>query len=59
MTIGIVSVEQDGMDGLIVGFTDGTVGAFLVEELLKLRPRRELRRRPDKQCPEMNPRAWD
>jgi hypothetical protein len=47
------------MDGLIVGFTDGTVGAFLVEELLKLRPRRELRRRPDKQCPEMNPRAWD
>ena len=59
MAIGIVRVEQDGMDGLIVGFTDGTVGAFLAEELLKLRPCRELLNRPDEQCPEQNPKAWD
>jgi hypothetical protein len=59
MTIGILTVEQDGMDGLIVGFTDGTVSAFLAEELLKLRPYRELPHRPGEQCPERNPKAWD
>jgi hypothetical protein len=47
------------MDGLIVGFTDGTIGAFLVEELLKLRPYRELMNGPDEQYPEQIPKAWD
>src|ERR1035441_8319209 len=40
--IGIVSVERDGEDGLIVTFTDGTTGAYLAGELLELRPCREL-----------------
>ena len=39
--IGIVSVERDGEDGLIVTFTDGTTGAYLAGELLELRPCRE------------------
>jgi hypothetical protein len=37
----ILSVEQDGTDGLIVTFSDGTIGAYVVEELLELRPYRE------------------
>jgi len=32
----IVSVEQDGKDGVIVEFSDNTQGAYLVEELLGL-----------------------
>ncbi len=39
--IGIISVERDGGDGLIVTFSDGTIGAYVVEELLELRPCRE------------------
>jgi hypothetical protein len=39
--IKILSVKQDGGDGLIVTFSDGTVGAYVVEELLELRPHRE------------------
>ena len=46
--IKIVSVEQDGEDGLIVTFSDGTVGAYVVEELLHLRPMREDARGPAK-----------
>lgn len=49
--IGILSVEQDGEDGLIATFTDGTIGAYVVEELLELRPCRELAHKPDKQNP--------
>jgi hypothetical protein len=39
--IKILSVKHDGGDGLIVTFSDGTVGAYVVEELLELRPHRE------------------
>jgi len=40
-SIKILGVQQDGCDGLIVTFSDGTVGAYVVEELLELRPHRE------------------
>jgi len=39
--IRILSTETDGDDGLIVTFSDGTTGAYVVEELLELRPIRE------------------
>jgi hypothetical protein len=42
----ILSVEQDGTDGLIVTFSDGTIGAYVVEELLELRPTESLRKEP-------------
>jgi hypothetical protein len=38
----IVNVEQDGKDGVIIVFSDGTQGAYVVEELLGLRPSREV-----------------
>jgi hypothetical protein len=37
----ILTTEPDGDDGLIVSFSDGTTGAYVVEELLALRPVRE------------------
>jgi hypothetical protein len=39
--IHILKVETDGEDGLIVTFSDGTIGGYVVEELLDLRPVRE------------------
>jgi hypothetical protein len=39
--IRILSTETDGDDGLIVTFSDETTGAYVVEELLALRPVRE------------------
>jgi hypothetical protein len=36
--IQILTAERDGNDGLIVTFSDGTTGAYVVEELLELRP---------------------
>jgi hypothetical protein len=39
--IRILTTELDGDDGLIVTFSDGTTGAYVVEELLALRPERE------------------
>jgi hypothetical protein len=39
--IKIVGIEQDGDEGLIVMFSDGTTAAFLAEELIELRPQRE------------------
>jgi hypothetical protein len=39
--IRILAVERDGDDGLIVTFSDGTTDAYVVEELLELRPFRE------------------
>jgi hypothetical protein len=39
--IRIVSVQMDSEDGVIVTFSDGTVGGYVVEELLELRPIRE------------------
>jgi hypothetical protein len=44
--IQILSVEKDGEDGLIVAFSDGTTGAYVVEELLRLRPCRQLDKKP-------------
>jgi hypothetical protein len=37
----ILATEHDGDDGLIVTFSDGTAGAYVVEELMALRPFRE------------------
>jgi hypothetical protein len=39
--IRILTTELDGADGLIVAFSDGTTDAYVVEELLELRPFRE------------------
>ena len=39
--IRILTLERDDPDGLIVTFSDGTSAAYLVEELLELRPCRE------------------
>jgi hypothetical protein len=44
--IEIVHVERDSSDGIVVTFSDGTVGAYVVEELLELRPHREPVRLP-------------
>lgn len=44
--IQIAAVEVDGTDGLIVTFSDGTIGGYVVEELLELRPRRESSKNP-------------
>jgi hypothetical protein len=38
----ILTIARDGDDGMIVTFSDGTAGAYVVEELLELRPYREL-----------------
>jgi len=38
----ILKVEKDGPDGLLVTFSDGTIAGFVVEELLHLRPHREI-----------------
>jgi hypothetical protein len=40
--IEIVKVEQDGRDGILVTFSDGTIDGYVVEELLELRPIREV-----------------
>jgi hypothetical protein len=39
--IQILAVELDGKDGLVVTFSDGTTGGYVIEELLALRPIRE------------------
>jgi len=44
--IHILKVEKDGEDGLIVTFSDGTIGGYVVEELLLLRPIREAVKEP-------------
>ena len=44
--IEILEVEKDGKDGLIVTFSDGTRGGYVVEELLLLRPIREAVKEP-------------
>jgi hypothetical protein len=38
--IEILAVRQDGNDGIIVKFSDGTSAGFVVEELIELRPNR-------------------
>jgi hypothetical protein len=37
----ILKAEIDGDDGLIVTFSDGTQCAYVIEELLELRPVRD------------------
>jgi hypothetical protein len=37
----ILTLERDGDDGMIVTFSDGTTAAYVVEELIELRPHRE------------------
>ena len=44
----IVEVEKDGLDGLVVTFSDGTSTGYTIEELLELRPHRLLARAPAK-----------
>jgi hypothetical protein len=39
--IEIVKVEQEGADGVLLTFSDGTIAGYVVEELLELRPVRE------------------
>ena len=39
--IQMLAVELDGKDGLVVTFSDGTTGGYVIEELLELRPVRE------------------
>jgi len=39
--IQILTVELDGIDGVVVTFSDGTTGGYVVDELLELRPVRE------------------
>jgi len=38
--------EADSDDGLIVTFSDGTTAGYVVQELLSLRPHRELTHEP-------------
>jgi hypothetical protein len=40
--IRILTVEKDDGDGLITTFSDGTTAGYVAEELLELRPMREL-----------------
>ena len=54
--IGILRAEVDGEDGVIVTFSDGTIGAYVAEELLELRPIRE---RVDEQDERGSSHAWD
>jgi len=44
--ITISDVVRDGEDGLIVTFSDGTTGGYVVEELLMLRPVRQPIQKP-------------
>ena len=37
----ITEVRNDGSDGILVAFSDGTVAGYVVEELIGLRPFRE------------------
>jgi hypothetical protein len=39
--IQLLTLERDDPDGMIATFSDGTTAAYLVEELLELRPKRE------------------
>ena len=39
--IQVVNVEQDGTDGILVTFSDGTIAGYVAEELIDLRPVRE------------------
>jgi hypothetical protein len=51
----ILKVEKDSHDGLIVTFSDGTTAGYVVEELLSLRPHRELTHEPGEHKPPPKP----
>ena len=40
--ITILTVAKDGDDGIIVAYSDGTIAGYVVEELIELRPNREM-----------------
>jgi hypothetical protein len=40
--ISIVAVEKDDDDGILVTFSDRTIAGYVAEELLELRPLREV-----------------
>ena len=40
--ITIISAHKDADDGVLIGFSDGTTAGYVAEELLELRPVREL-----------------
>ena len=40
--IEILTVAKDDGDGVIATFSDGTTAGYVAEELLELRPKREL-----------------
>jgi hypothetical protein len=42
--IRVLTIEKDDGGGLIVTFSDGTTAGYVAEELLELRPHRELTR---------------
>jgi len=42
--VAILTVEKDDDDGMIATFSDGTTAGYVAEELLELRPKRELTR---------------
>lgn len=39
-SVRILTVEQDSDEGVFVTFSDGTTAGYVVEELLRLRPKR-------------------
>jgi len=43
----ILGVRMDREDGVLVEFSDGTTSGYVVEELLELRPFRELASAPE------------
>lgn len=43
-SISIVNVELDGPDGVLITYSDKTATGYIVEELLALRPQREVSR---------------
>ena len=45
--IQIIDVKQDGTDGVLVTFSDGTIAGNVAEELIELRPVREKVSRPN------------
>jgi hypothetical protein len=51
----VLSAEKDGEDGVLVKFSDGTVGGYVVEELVSLRPIREEIKEPKAQNPGQEP----
>ena len=50
-------VEKDGADGVLVTFSDGTIAGYVAEELLDIRPYRELVQNSPESGPEHAPRT--